>query len=111
MTCGNGSRRRLILRYTAASVGRPIATDGGETVNGRPPPLPAAARRPSPAVEAVFAERTRDEWTEFASEHDPMQYTRRMLGLDGIDLDSGVTRMKRSHHLEKTHGGCASLPT
>ena len=31
---------------------------------------------------------------EFASEHDPMQYTRRMLGLDGIDLDSGVTRMK-----------------
>jgi hypothetical protein len=31
---------------------------------------------------------------EFASEHDPMQYTRRMLGLDGIDLDSGVTRLK-----------------
>jgi hypothetical protein len=31
---------------------------------------------------------------EFASEHDPMQYTRRMLGLDGIDLDSGATRMK-----------------
>jgi hypothetical protein len=31
---------------------------------------------------------------EFASDHDPMQYTRRMLGLDGIDLDTGVTRIK-----------------
>jgi len=31
---------------------------------------------------------------EFASEQDPMQYVRRMLGLDGIDLDSGATRMK-----------------
>ncbi len=31
---------------------------------------------------------------EFASEHDPMQYTRRMLGLDGIDLETGSTRIK-----------------
>jgi hypothetical protein len=31
---------------------------------------------------------------EFASEHDPMQYVRRMLGLDGIDIDTGATRLK-----------------
>ncbi len=32
--------------------------------------------------------------TDFVSEHDPMQYVRRMLGLDGIDIDTGLTRMK-----------------
>ena len=32
---------------------------------------------------------------EFASEHDPMQYVRRMLGLDGVDLEPGATRVKR----------------
>lgn len=32
--------------------------------------------------------------TDFASEHDPMQYTRRMLGLDGIDPDTGRTRTR-----------------
>ncbi|MCC6533723.1 MAG: hypothetical protein IT531_14340 [Burkholderiales bacterium] len=31
---------------------------------------------------------------DFSSEHDPMQYVRRMLGLDGIDIDSGLTRLK-----------------
>jgi hypothetical protein len=33
--------------------------------------------------------------TDFASDHDPMQYTRRMLGLDGIDPDTGRTRVRR----------------
>lgn len=32
--------------------------------------------------------------TDFSSEQDPMQYTRRMLGLDGIDPDTGRTRTK-----------------
>ncbi len=32
--------------------------------------------------------------TDFASEEDPLQYTRRMLGLDGIDPESGRTRAK-----------------
>jgi len=32
--------------------------------------------------------------TDFASEHDPMQYTRRMLGLDGVNPDTGRTRTK-----------------
>lgn len=32
--------------------------------------------------------------TDFASEHDPMQYTRRMLGLDGVDPETGRTRTK-----------------
>jgi hypothetical protein len=32
--------------------------------------------------------------TDFASEHDPLQYVRRMLGLDGIDIESGETRLK-----------------
>ena len=34
--------------------------------------------------------------TEFASEQDPAVYTRRMLGLDGIDPDTGRTRVKRA---------------
>lgn len=34
--------------------------------------------------------------TDFTSEQDPMEYTRRMLGLDGIDPDSGRTRMKEA---------------
>jgi len=34
--------------------------------------------------------------TDFASEHDPMQYTRRMLGLDGVDPETGRTRTKDS---------------
>lgn len=32
--------------------------------------------------------------TDFASEHDPMQYTRRMLGLDGVDAETGQTRAR-----------------
>ena len=32
--------------------------------------------------------------TDFASEHDPMQYTRRMLGLDGVDAETGRTRTR-----------------
>ena len=32
--------------------------------------------------------------TDFASEVDPLEFTRRMLGLDGIDPDSGRTRVK-----------------
>ncbi|MBT7250007.1 MAG: hypothetical protein HN877_12440 [Rhodospirillaceae bacterium] len=32
--------------------------------------------------------------TDFSSEIDPMEYTRRMLGLDGVDVESGRTRMK-----------------
>lgn len=32
--------------------------------------------------------------TDFASPEDPLQYTRRMLGLDGIDPDTGRTRAK-----------------
>jgi len=32
--------------------------------------------------------------TDFASEHDTMQYTRRMLGLDGIDPETGRTRTR-----------------
>ena len=32
--------------------------------------------------------------TDFASEMDPLEFTRRMLGLDGIDPDSGRTRVK-----------------
>jgi len=33
--------------------------------------------------------------TDFASEQDPLVYVRRMLGLDGIDPESGRTRVKR----------------
>jgi hypothetical protein len=33
--------------------------------------------------------------TDFSSEADPMEFTRRMLGLDGIDPDTGRTRVKR----------------
>ena len=32
--------------------------------------------------------------TDFASEIDPLEFTRRMLGLDGVDPDSGRTRVK-----------------
>ncbi|NNG04436.1 MAG: hypothetical protein HKM95_10100 [Inquilinus sp.] len=32
--------------------------------------------------------------TDFSSPEDPMQYTRRLLGLDGIDASSGRTRFK-----------------
>jgi len=32
--------------------------------------------------------------TDFAAEEDPMQYTRRLLGLDGIKAGSGRTRLK-----------------
>lgn len=32
--------------------------------------------------------------TDFASEVDPLQFTRRMLGLDGVDTDDGRTRVK-----------------
>ena len=32
--------------------------------------------------------------TDFASEHDAMQYTRRMLGLDGVDAETGRTRTR-----------------
>lgn len=32
--------------------------------------------------------------TEFASEQDPLQYTRRMLGLDAVDPETGRTRVK-----------------
>jgi hypothetical protein len=32
--------------------------------------------------------------TEFASEQDPLHYTRRMLGLDGVDTKTGRTRVK-----------------
>ena len=32
--------------------------------------------------------------TDFASEMDPLEFTRRMLGLDGVDPDSGRTRVK-----------------
>jgi hypothetical protein len=31
---------------------------------------------------------------DFASPYDPMQHTRRLLGLDGVDADSGRTRVK-----------------
>jgi hypothetical protein len=34
--------------------------------------------------------------TDFSSEADPMEFTRRMLGLDGIDPDTGRTRVKRA---------------
>lgn len=34
--------------------------------------------------------------TDFSSEQDPAVYTRRMLGLDGIDPDTGRTRVKRA---------------
>lgn len=32
--------------------------------------------------------------TDFSSELDPLEFTRRMLGLDGVDPDSGRTRVK-----------------
>jgi len=32
--------------------------------------------------------------TDFASEIDPLEFTRRMLGLDGVDPDTGRTRVK-----------------
>jgi len=32
--------------------------------------------------------------TDFSSEQDPMQYTRRLLGLDGVEPHSGKTRLK-----------------
>jgi hypothetical protein len=32
--------------------------------------------------------------TDFTSEIDPLEFTRRMLGLDGVDTESGVTRVK-----------------
>jgi len=32
--------------------------------------------------------------TDFSSELDPLEFTRRMLGLDGIDPDTGRTRVK-----------------
>lgn len=32
--------------------------------------------------------------TDFASPQDPMQYTRRLLGLDGVEPNSGKTRLK-----------------
>jgi hypothetical protein len=32
--------------------------------------------------------------TDFAAEEDPMQYTRRLLGLDGVKAGSGRTRLK-----------------
>ena len=31
---------------------------------------------------------------DFASPYDPMQHTRRLLGLDGVDARSGRTRLK-----------------
>ncbi len=34
--------------------------------------------------------------TDFSSEADPMEFTRRMLGLDGIDAQTGRTRVKRA---------------
>ena len=33
---------------------------------------------------------------DFAAEADPMEFTRRMLGLDGVDPDTGRTRVKRA---------------
>lgn len=34
--------------------------------------------------------------TDFSSEADPMEFTRRMLGLDGIDPETGRTRVRRA---------------
>ncbi len=47
---------------------------------------------------------------EFASEHDPMQYTRRMLGLDGVDPRSGRTRTKAPDGADVIVFGRSSAP-
>ena len=51
---------------------------------------------------------------DFSSPHDPLEHTRRMLGLDGVRADSGRTRLKsidgESHVIDESELDLGTSP-